>query len=342
MHRRRLPVRSLALAAVGALALTACGGADATAPAASTDPTDEAATDDPADGADTDAPAADGADTPDEVTVAHAQGETTVPFDPQTVVTFDLGALDTLDALGVEVAGLPDTRLPERLSSYADDAYAKVGTLFEPDYEAVNALGPDLIIVGGRSAETLPELAQIAPTIDLSVDNTDFLTSFGDRLEVIGEIFGEQDRVADELAAIEARIEEVGTLGQQAGTGLILLTTGGEVSAYGPGSRFGLIHDELGVAPAAEDLSDAPHGDAVSFEFILEQDPDHLFVLDRDATIGESGDAAEVVLDNELVARTTAWQQGEVTYLDGFDWYIVPTGLRSVQNMIDTVEAAVS
>ena len=36
-----------------------------------------------------------------EIVVTHAQGETTVPVNPQKVVTFDMASLDTLDALGV-------------------------------------------------------------------------------------------------------------------------------------------------------------------------------------------------------------------------------------------------
>lgn len=280
-------------------------------------------------------------DAPTEVTVTHAQGETVVPYDPQTVVVFDLGALDNLDAMGVEAAGVPEmANLPDHLSAYAEDT--KVGTLFEPDYEQVNALEPDLIIVGGRSAPVYGELSELAPTIDMTVDSTDFVTSFGEQLTSLAEVFGEREWAQEQLDELDTRIASVSESAGDAGTGLIVMTSGGEVTAYGPGSRFGLIHDVLGVTPAVEDVEDAAHGDAVSFEFILEAEPDHLFVLDRDATIGESGEAAEVVLDNELVAQTPAWEDGNVHYLDGSTWYLVPTGLRSVQAMIDEIEAAVA
>lgn len=42
-----------------------------------------------------------------------------------------------------------------------------------------------------------------------------------------------------------------------AGTGLIVLTTGGKVSAYGPGSRFGVLHDSFGIQPAVAKLDTA-------------------------------------------------------------------------------------
>ncbi len=93
------------------------------------------------------------------------------------------------------------------------------------------------------------------------------------------------------------------------GTGLLILTSGGKISAYGPGSRFGVLHDSFGVKPAAPDLSIGNHGQPVSSEFILETNPDWLFVIDRDAAIGREGNSAKQVLDNELVRQTNAWKR---------------------------------
>ncbi|WP_205712364.1 siderophore ABC transporter substrate-binding protein [Euzebya rosea] len=346
---RRMPLRALLLVLLLSLA-AACADTTATADATGSS-TATADADADASGSSTatatatataDADPADGA-AADEVVIAHAQGETTVPTDPETVVVFDLGALDMLDWAGAPIAGVPDVpNLPEHLAQYAGEEYAKVGTLFEPDYEAVNALEPDLIVVAARSSTVYPELSELAPTIDLTTDDDDFLGSIERNLEIIGEIHGVQDRVADALADVDAAIAAVNDKAAEAGTGLIVLTTGGEVSAYGPGSRFGIIHDLLGVAPAVEDVEAATHGDAISWEFIAEANPDHLFVLDRDATIGEDGEAASVMLDNEIVHQTTAWANGDVHYLDGVNWYLVPSGLRSVQAMIGEIDAALS
>lgn len=327
---RRTPLRALLLVLLLSL-VAACAETDATADteaAADTATATATATEDAA---------------PAEVTITHAQGETTVPTNPETVVVFDLGALDMLDWAGAAVAGVPEVpNLPEHLAQYAGEPYEKVGTLFEPDYEAVNALEPDLIVVAARSSTVYPELSELAPTIDLTTDDNDFLGSIERNLEIVGEIYGVQDRVADALADIDASIAAVNEKAADAGTGLIVLTTGGEVSAYGPGSRFGIIHDLLGVAPAVEDVEAATHGDAISWEFIAEADPAHLFVLDRDATIGEDGEAASVMLDNEIVHQTTAWANDDLHYLDGVNWYLVPSGLRSVQAMIGEIDTALS
>ncbi len=314
-------LRGAALAVAAVLVLGACAGTAGASDDATADTT----------------PTTDG---PTTVTVTHAQGETEVPFRPETVVTFDLASLATLDALGVEVAGLPKQTLPGDLASYASDEYTDVGTLFEPDYEVVNALEPDLVIVAGRSSEALPELAKIAPTIDLSNDWADFHASVVGNSEVLGQIFGLEDEVAGMTAELDASIAEVRAAAADAGTGLILLTSGGKATAYGPGSRFGFLHDTLGVVPAVEDVEAATHGEAVSFEFVAEAAPQWLFVLDRDAAVGEESQAAEQVLDNPLVHGTPAWQQDHVVQLDGAAWYVVNGGLPTLQGMTDEIATA--
>src|SRR5690625_3747630 len=76
----------------------------------------------------------------EQVTVSHLHGETTIETNPETVVVFDLASLDTLDALGVDVAAVPGGVLPSYLAEYGKGDHASVGTVFEPDYEAVAAL----------------------------------------------------------------------------------------------------------------------------------------------------------------------------------------------------------
>ncbi|MFI7615785.1 siderophore ABC transporter substrate-binding protein [Nonomuraea terrae] len=286
-------------------------------------------------GAETQAAGAEGS--AQQVTVEHAQGSTTVTANPQKVVVFDTSALLNLHDLGIPVVGVPElTDLPEHLAKYAGDEYTKVGSLFEPDYEKVNSLAPDLIIVAGRSSSVYPELAKIAPTVDLTVDSADFLNSFRARTEALGKIFGKDAEVKQRLDAVNASIEEVKAKADDR-KGLIVLTTGGKVSAHGPGGRFGIVHDVLGVQPAADGLKTDTHGNAISHEFIAEKNPDLLYVVDRDAVVAESGQAAKQVLDNELVNGTNAAKNDKIVYLDPFTWYLAPNAMSSVENMVKTI-----
>jgi iron complex transport system substrate-binding protein len=314
-------VRATAALAGVLLVASACASGSA-------DAADEAATEAAAD------------DAPATVVVEHAQGETEVDVDPQKIFTYDFAALSVLDALGVEVAGVPKQNVPEAYAQYAGDDVQDIGTLFEPDYELVAAEQPDLIIVAGRSSEAYPQLSEIAPTIDLSNDWATFHDSVVANAETLAPVFDAQDEVADLVADLDAAVADVQAKAEDAGTALVVLTSGGEVTAYGPGSRFGFLHDSLGLTPAVEDVEAATHGEAVSFEFLLETDPDWLFVVDRDAATGEGTQNAEQVLDNEVVHRTTAWQEGQVVYLDPTTWYIINGGVPTLTAMAEEVGAA--
>src|SRR5690606_8410795 len=141
--------------------------------------------------------------------VQHAQGETTVTANPETVLVFDLASLDTLNALGVEVDGVPTGTKPEHLAKYNSDEFAKIGTLFEPDYEAVNAAEPDLIIVGGRSAAKYSELAKLAPTIDLTIDQKNYLGSMRKNVETLARIFGKEAEAEKQLKELDDAIGDL-------------------------------------------------------------------------------------------------------------------------------------
>ena len=276
-----------------------------------------------------------------DVAAKHAQGETTVATNPEKVVVFDFATLDNLDRLGVKIIGVPGSiAFPEYLKKYDGADYTKVGTLFEPDYEAVNAAEPDLIIVGGRSAAKYGELAKIAPTIDLTVPAKEFISGTEANIEKLGQIFGKETEAKAEVDKLNSELAALKEKTKGKGKGLMILTSGGKISAYGPGSRFGVLHDSFGVEPAAPDLSVGNHGQPVSSEFILETNPDWLFVLDRDAAIGREGTSAKQLLDNELVRQTNAWKNNQVVYLNAQNWYLVGGGLGALHNTIQQLSAA--
>lgn len=273
------------------------------------------------------------------VSIAHAQGTTDVPVNPEKVYTFDLGVLDSMTALGLEADGVPEASYPETLSRYNDAQVERIGSMKEPDFEAISNGAPDLIIITGRTSGSYAELSKIAPTVDLSVDAAKPLESFKEQAGKLGKIFDVEAKVAEQLEAIDTKIADTKAKGANAGKGLIVMTSGGELTAYGAGSRFGLIHDLLGVATVADIKSEGSHGEAISFEFLKSNNPDTLYVIDRDSAIGAGGAAAQAVLDNELVASTNAAKNNKIINLDATAWYLVGYGLNNTGKMIDEVAA---
>lgn len=272
------------------------------------------------------------------LTIKHELGETPVKKNPEKVVVFDYGALDTLDKLGIEVAGVAKQSLPEYLSKYGDDKYENIGGLKEPDFEKINEMKPDLIIISGRQSDMYEDLSEIAPTIHLGVDATRYMESFKENVGKIAEIFGKEDAVDAEIKAVEekiAAINEKATASDK--KALIVLANEGKVSAYGPGSRFGIIHDVFGFKAADEGIEASTHGQSITFEYILETNPDILFVIDRSAAVGGEVGAKDTI-ENELVQKTNAYKDGKIIYLDPEYWYLSGGGLESVAEMVDEVE----
>lgn len=119
---------------------------------------------------------------------------------------------------------------------------------------------------------------------------------------------------------------------------LVILANDGTISAFGPGSRFGIVHDVLGIAPIDKNIEVSTHGQSISFEFIAQKNPDYLFVVDCGAVVGGNGQSiAKALVENELVKKTKAFAGGNIVYLDPNYWYLSGGGLVSVAEMINQV-----
>lgn len=315
--------RSVFMALSCAFALAACGGQDGSASVQA----GSAAAEVPA----------------GSVKVQTAHGEAVVPQNPERVAVYDLGAVDTLSKLGVKIGASVDSQNLAYLDAPLKDA-VKAGTLFEPNYEALNAYNPQVIIIGSRMAKdkVSDELAKLAPTIDMTAQTDNMKESAKARIDAYGRIFGKQAEADALKAEIDKTFADAKAAAQGKGKGLVILVNAGKLSAFGPDSRLGgWIHRDIGVPPADEGIKEGSHGQPVSFEYIKEKNPDWLFVLDRSAAIGEEGQAAREVLDNPLVAQSTAWKKGQVVYLPP-ETYLAAGGAQELLNAGNLLKDAFS
>lgn len=276
----------------------------------------------------------------DTITIETYTGPAEVETNPAKIAVFDIGALDTLDALGVEVSGVVAPLFVDYVADTAEGADS-VGSLFEPDFEAIAAGGYDLLIAGGRSSAVAPDLAKIAPTIDMTIWE-DTVGQGLARLEAYGEIFGKQEEAAALRADFDSALAAARDAVAGHGDALIVLTNGPTVSAYGASGRFGWLHTALDLAEAVEAVEDTTHGEAISFEFIRDANPDILIVVDRAAAIGQNAEAATTTLDNALVQETAAWQSGKVIYLNSAPLYVAGGGIQSMIGTLKEVTAVFS
>lgn len=271
--------------------------------------------------------------------VVHELGEVQVVKNPQTVVVFDYGLLDILDNFGVEPVGVVKASLPPYLAKFKGDAYVDVGTLFEPNFERIFELQPDLILISSRQASVFEELNKIAPTVYLTIDPQDYWGSFSSNLRLLGKVFGKEDFVEVELAQLKQEIDAIGAQAAELGAKtLILMANDGNLSVYGPGSRFGIIHGEMGFPAADPGVEVVNHGQSVSFEYLVQVNPDLIFVIDRAATVGGSTSAKQV-MENPLVKMLKAYRNGNIYYLSSEVWYTASGGLDGTKTMIGDIQA---
>lgn len=279
------------------------------------------------------------ADTNEYITVVHRLGETKVKKDPKKVVIFDIGTLETYHELGIPVAGVTNS-VPVYLSEYRGDKYAKLGSIKGPDIAALTAFAPDLIIISGRQSSAYDSLSMIAPTIFLGVDTKDYWNSFESNVRNIAKIHGKEALAERKLATLRQKRDVVTSKTKDDNNkGFVILHVRGGHTSYGSGSRFGFIHDVLGVRQSLTDLNDATHtghrfkeGDGL----VQKANPDYIFLIDRDSAVGGEEKPADELLSAEL-KRTPAYRNKKIVTLPGNIWYVSGGGLISVDKKITDV-----
>lgn len=277
-----------------------------------------------------------------EVTVKTANGDVKVPTNPKKIVTLDLGAADTIRALGKEssIVGMPKKTLPTYLKNLPS-SIKNVGNMKEPDMEAIAALKPDLIIASGRTAQYVKKLKEIAPTVLLQTDNKDYWSSSKKNILSLASIFGEDGtkKAKSELAKLDKEIQTVVAANEKSNkNALAMMLNEGAMSAFGAKSRFAFLYSTLKFKPTDAKIKESRHGQEVSFESIKQINPDIIFVLNRTLAIGGDNSANKDLLNNSLIQETNAAKNKTIVNLTSDLWYLSGGGLESTKLMIEDVK----
>jgi iron complex transport system substrate-binding protein len=260
----------------------------------------------------------------------HAQGSLALAETPQRVVSYELAHLDTLNTLGIPVAGVPKSVYSGALSKYSQATV--VGTLFEPDYDQLKGVKPDLIIAGGRSAS----------------DPSRFLESVKTSSLAIGRAWGKEAQAQAALDDIQKNVDTLHDL-NRGKKGALLFVVRDNVIAHAPGERFGYVHELTGLAPvlppkqaaapAARPEPGSPEAQAAAAErakavqAVAEADPDWLIVLDRGAINDGEKTAANTLAKHPQISQTAAFREGRVYYVDPNGWYVIGAGLTNLKTI---------
>ncbi|KGQ36741.1 siderophore ABC transporter substrate-binding protein [Gallibacterium genomosp. 1] len=278
-----------------------------------------------------------------DITVDSVIGKQTIPQDTKRIVVLDFGVADTLRELNAEdrIVGIPkSSALPAYLESFKSDKFENVGSLPEPAFEKINELNPDLIIVSGRQQKMLDRFKEIAPVFYYQNDYNNYYPSLVNNLEILGKIVNKEEVVKQKITELNKKVDELNkfTKGKNA---LLILVNENRISAYGDTSRYSLVYQKFGFTPVDKNIKSSTHGMSVGFEYIVEKNPDYLLVVDRTAAITDKKDNAKIVLNNDLIKKTKAYQQNHIIYLNAANWYLAFGGLKATENMISELEQAI-
>lgn len=270
------------------------------------------------------------------ITVKHKLGTVKVPLNPRKVVVFSYDLLEIMDQKGIPVASVVKTHLPVSLKKYNRDEIVNAGSLFEPDYEALFELQPDIIFISTRQASAYKELSKIAPVVFTFVDSSEYFDSLEKNWTLIGDIYSLNADMIRTVSSIKSRGALLKAVaGKQ--TALFLMVNDGSLSVFGKGSRFGFIHDDFGFIPADNKIAVSHHGQSVSFEYLAEKNPDVLLVLDRGQAITGKL-TADSVLDNDIVKGISAARKNQVIFVDAQAWYLTIGGTVSAEKILSDLQ----
>lgn len=346
-------IMTLALSAVMAVSLAACGagGNSDSSSSGSTSASGSSAVSDvsSASAASDASTASSGEEKPETITVKSLNAnkeevDLEVPYDPERIAILDMACLDIIDSLGVgdRVVGSAGTSLDYLQDYVTDQNIENLGTIKEADMEAVMACEPDVIFIGGRLSSSYDTLSEIAPVVYLSTDTEiGVVESVRKNASTIAAMFGLEDQVDELMADFDERIETLEAFAEGK-TAIVGMCTSGSFNVLGNDGRCSMIGREIGFENVGVDanVDTSTHGNEASFEYVVEKNPDYIFVMDRDAAIGTDGaQLAQDIMENELVQGTDAYKNGQLVYLEHpAVWYTAEGGVQALDLMLQDLE----
>lgn len=216
-----------------------------------------------------------------ERSVEHARGTTEVPDRPERVVVLEPLELDTAVALGVTPVGAAVASNVAGIPGYlgVGDAVRPVGTVPEPDLEAIAALQPDLILgTESRHSALFDQLSGIAPTVFMATQSD----PWQDNVRFVGAALGRASEADELLGEFRSRCDEIAAENTPGTTAnLVRPRDEATLSLYGPTSFAGSALECAGYAIPTRDWQGEIQVD-ISPERVPEAAADHVFVPTTD------------------------------------------------------------
>ncbi|GAB1437704.1 petrobactin ABC transporter substrate-binding protein YclQ [Providencia sp.] len=277
----------------------------------------------------------------EKVTIKHRSGETEVAKKPQKVVLFDFGVYDSMQKLGLgdKVIALPTANAPAYIKGSIPASMENAGGMKQPDLAKIEQLKPDLIVITGRQGKSYEALSKIAPTINLGSDSKHYIDSVKANLAVIGELYGNQKAVDEQLVELDKAIADAQKKAADSNKKvLVLLHNDGKLIPNNQSVVYDVVKAQRAQLPIDES-ADKSKRRVVDTKDIAKANPDVILIVDRSEAIG-AGKLDKTVFEDSNIQETKAYKDGKITYLQSDLWYLSGGGLVSLTEQINAVVKA--
>jgi len=255
--------------------------------------------------------------------------EVTLAAAPQTIVTTSPSAIEILYAAG----GTAIARSETAVHPAGVDLLPSIGPSYQPAFEAIIALAPDLVIADasaqGHLAEAFGGALQGVPVLFVGAVTYQDVTA---SIRLVGTVIGHDAEAEAAATAMEDVLDEVqaATSGMTAPRVLIVNGAINDLFVALPNSFVGDLVAKVGGANVADGQPETgryPGYTQLSLEAIVETDPEVIL------TITAGGPSlADSVLADETFAATTAVTGGRVHDID-LEIFLQAPGPRAVDGL---------
>ncbi|MDX6556923.1 MAG: iron-siderophore transport system substrate-binding protein [Miltoncostaeaceae bacterium] len=252
--------------------------------------------------------------------VVHAMGTTEVSAHPERAVVLDTGELDSAIALGVTPVGAVEAIPGEGFSDYLADAAKEieiVGSIDQPDLEAIAALEPDLILSSKVRHEAIyDQLAAIAPTVFTEDIGVAWKENFPLHAEALGRVEEGEELTTEYEADVAAFKADMGD--RLADTHVsVVRSVGDEVRVYLNANFIGTVLKDLGLPrPPAQDVDDFSL--TATLENLEDADGDVMFL----SRYGPDHPILDRLMGSPLWQRLDAVKAGRVFDVPDDLWFL--------------------
>ncbi|WP_052350353.1 ABC transporter substrate-binding protein [Paenibacillus gorillae] len=313
---------TLSLIALVILILSACGNGESNkgnteAPAAAVKENTPAATVEPS----------------TERTVKDAYGDVKVPANPSKIVVLDIGALDNLLELGIKPIGAPSILAagdPYPAYLKGTEGIQNIGSVNEPNLEAIDALKPDLIIGNKDTHDAIySQLGQIAPTV--------FVETLGvtwkNNLQLHADAVNKSEEGKKLLDAYQARIDQfkADLAGQDVKKVSLFRPRADKIQIYLKDTFAGTIMTDAGVQRVDSQNVEGFSKD-VTEEQMTELDGDVILWFNREP------DAFAKLEKSPLWTSLPGVQSKQVKPVD-WEYWMSGLGIQAVNKVVDDLHS---